>query len=519
VAALLVVAGCSGTVIAAGVQSRDSASQARQLFKSQSVEVAANLELAIQHEEDLVASTSAFIAGNPGASSAEFTQWASAERALERYPEVLGLGTAVIVPASRLGAFASAGKRDLPGSGATGRPFSVIPPGRRPFYCLTVGAAARGGNSIPAGLDYCDGPLARPILAARDSGVSAYLPIKVGTATGLSAFNPVYRGGVIPATPAARRQSFVGWVGLTVAPGFLLHHALAGHPGTSVTFRYSAGASNVAFRSGPVTGGSQSSAIDLHNGWTVRTFATAPASGLFNHGRPVALLVAGIIVSLLLGALVFVLGTGRARARRLVSLKTSELRFQALHDGLTGLPNRTLISDRVEQLLSRSQRHGTAGAVLFVDLDEFKRVNDTLGHEAGDQLLQAVATRLTSGLRGVDTVGRLGGDEFIVLIDGESGVHPELVAERLLALVQQPFELDCSPSPICVSASIGGAIGSSGTGSELLRHADVALYQAKAAGKNRYEVFRAESETETSSRARLGLTLRPALADDHIRLA
>jgi predicted signal transduction protein with EAL and GGDEF domain len=130
--------------------------------------------------------------------------------------------------------------------------------------------------------------------------------------------------------------------------------------------------------------------IDVLNGWTVRTSAGVPATGLFAHGWPAALVVGGILVSLLLSSLVFVLGTGRARARRLVGLRTSELRHLALHDPLTGLANRALITDRVEQLLARGRRTGVPGAVLFVDIDEFKNINDTLGHAAGDQLLQAV---------------------------------------------------------------------------------------------------------------------------------
>ena len=141
--------------------------------------------------------------------------------------------------------------------------------------------------------------------------------------------------------------------------------------------------------------------------------------------------------------LLFLLGTGRALALQLVSERTGELRYQALHDALTGLPNRTLTMDRIEQLLARSRRTRTSGAALYVDVDEFKNVNDTLGHAAGDRLLVAVAARLTSALRGADTVGRMGGDEFVVLIDGgELDSGPVLVAERLLAVMRQPFELD-----------------------------------------------------------------------------
>ena len=231
------------------------------------------------------------------------------------------------------------------------------------------------------------------------------------------------------------------------------------------------------------------------------------------------LLISGLVISLLLGVLIYVLGTGRARSRSLVDARTDELQFQALHDSLTGLPNRALIRDRMEQLLARSRRNGTAGAALYVDLDDFKNVNDSLGHETGDQLLEAVAKRLASTLRGADTIGRMGGDEFVVLIDGsDPHVLPELVAERLLAVMRKPFELEQFSTPLHASTSIGIAVGDRPTGGDLLRDADIALYQAKAAGKNRFEFFHPEMQTDLGRRIRLEFDLRSALAGGQFHL-
>ena len=185
-----------------------------------------------------------------------------------------------------------------------------------------------------------------------------------------------------------------------------------------------------------------------------------------------------------------------------------------MHDALTGLPNRALIMDRIEQLLARSRRQGTSGAALYVDLDEFKNVNDTLGHGMGDRLLVAVSDRLQSALRDADTIGRMGGDEFVVLVDGASlNPAPELVAQRLLDVMRQPFVLDGATMPLMVNASIGIAIGDRSNPEDLLRDADVALYQAKAAGKNRYEIFDPEMRTEIQQRIEIEFELRSALAD------
>ena len=280
------------------------------------------------------------------------------------------------------------------------------------------------------------------------------------------------------------------------------------------SLRFGSGASAVVFRSGQVpAGAADHDDRTFDNGWKVETLGVVDRGGVFGAGGGLPLLAAGMALSLFLGALIYVLGSGRAHSRVLVDERTDELRFQALHDSLTGLPNRTLIMDRIEQLLARNRRNGTAGAALYIDLDDFKNVNDSLGHEVGDRLLASVATRMAGTLRGADTIGRMGGDEFVVLIDGsEPMVAPELVAERLLDVMRQPFDFDGSSTSLLASTSIGIAVGDRATGGELLRDADIALYQAKAKGKNRYEFFHPEMQVDIGRRIRLEFDLRSALA-------
>ena len=188
------------------------------------------------------------------------------------------------------------------------------------------------------------------------------------------------------------------------------------------------------------------------------------------------------------------------------------IRHQALHDSLTGLPNRALILDRVEQMLVRARRTNTESAALFIDLDGFKQVNDTLGHETGDRLLQSVATRLSATLREADTIARLGGDEFVVLVEGGSPTgSPEFVAERLLEVLREPFELDdTTRGRLRITASIGIALGSNITATDLLRDADIALYEAKTAGRDRYVTFQREMQAAVEDRLTLELDLRAA---------
>jgi diguanylate cyclase (GGDEF)-like protein len=156
---------------------------------------------------------------------------------------------------------------------------------------------------------------------------------------------------------------------------------------------------------------------------------------------------------------------------------------------------------------------------LFVDLDEFKNVNDTLGHPMGDRLLVAVSERLQSTLRDADTIGRMGGDEFVVLVDGASpNPAPGLVAHRLLEVMRQPFVLDGATMPLVISASIGIAVGDRASPEDLLRDADVALYQAKAAGKNCYEIFDSEMRGAVQQRIETEFELRSALSAHQFHL-
>lgn len=196
-----------------------------------------------------------------------------------------------------------------------------------------------------------------------------------------------------------------------------------------------------------------------------------------------------------------------------------ELTFLATHDVLTGLPNRKLILDRTEQLLARSRRHGTLPAAVFIDLDNFKLINDTLGHGAGDELLCAVTARLQSAVREPDTLGRLGGDEFVVIAEDISlEAGPELIAERLLETLSKPFTLAESGARLKVTASIGVAAGARALADELLRDADIAMYRAKCNGKDRYVAFEAEMQGAIKSRLELEMDLREGLQNNEFFL-
>jgi diguanylate cyclase (GGDEF)-like protein/PAS domain S-box-containing protein len=195
-----------------------------------------------------------------------------------------------------------------------------------------------------------------------------------------------------------------------------------------------------------------------------------------------------------------------------------QLTRQAFHDGLTGMANRALFRDRLEQALARSERLSGVLALLLVDLDGFKQVNDSLGHDAGDQLLQAVAERFAVEIRPSDTLARLGGDEFAVLVDGGHESDAIAVAGRLLNALAEPVWI--AGRELSVGASIGIALhpGGAGRSEELLRHADVAMYAAKEGGRGRFELFHYDMARELGELLGLEHELRLGLQRDEFTL-
>src|SRR5450830_1888824 len=203
---------------------------------------------------------------------------------------------------------------------------------------------------------------------------------------------------------------------------------------------------------------------------------------------------------------------------------TDKITRLAFYDSLTGLPNRRLLIDRLHKAFASSGRSGREGALLFVDLDNFKDINDTLGHDIGDLLLQQTAQRLESCLREVDTVARLGGDEFVVVLEGlsehalEAAAQTKTVGEKILATLNQPYRL--ATHEYHSTSSIGATIFSDHghSGEDLLKRADIAMYQAKKAGRNTLRFFDPQMQVSITARVSLESELRKALENQQFQL-
>jgi diguanylate cyclase (GGDEF)-like protein len=241
--------------------------------------------------------------------------------------------------------------------------------------------------------------------------------------------------------------------------------------------------------------------------WQLTMWPTSRLTAATDRGMSGLTAAAGAALSVLLAAMTGVLTGSRNRALEQVERATAELRRDirrreeveaalreseeqlrhlAFHDPLTGLANRMLFYDRLDHALATHGRKRRTFAVLFIDLDGFKEINDRLGHDAGDTVLRAVAERLRAGLRTTDTVARFGGDEFaIILEDLSSAEDARPTAQRVIDSLREPVDVDGGPAR--VSASVGVAVNAPGaTAADILREADTAMYTAKTAGKNRY---------------------------------
>jgi diguanylate cyclase (GGDEF)-like protein len=195
-------------------------------------------------------------------------------------------------------------------------------------------------------------------------------------------------------------------------------------------------------------------------------------------------------------------------------IQSDSAEFRAMHDPLTRLPNRALMADRLANALTHADRSGSKVGFMFIDLDRFKAINDTLGHDIGDELLKLVAGRLTASVRATDTVARLGGDEFAVILEDlpEDGAHvARTVAEKIVSAMAQPIQIQ--DHPINTSCSIGIAVFpyDGADAAELTRQADQAMYHAKKSGRNNYQFFSAELNAAAQEHTAIEARLRTAL--------
>lgn len=251
------------------------------------------------------------------------------------------------------------------------------------------------------------------------------------------------------------------------------------------------------------------------------SFCGAALNGLSGRGLDNLVLVtslAVLIIALLTSLLDARLQARTAALAHSLTLANQELTHLALHDMLTGLPNRTLLADRITQAMQAVREQGGCFALMFIDLDGFKPVNDAFGHHLGDLLLREVGQRLREDLRSQDTLARIGGDEFVLLVQLTQPQDALGLAERQVVLINQAFQV--AEHDLKISASVGIALfpGNGSTPQELLMNADAAMYHAKGLGKNGYSFFEASMNTNARKQLQLLQDLRNALELDQLQL-
>jgi diguanylate cyclase (GGDEF)-like protein len=506
----------------------------RQSFEVGATDVNKTLETLLSRDADFVTSLRAVLTMQPQLSATRFDRWFAQLQGRQR--QVGGLGTTVVdsVAPHELAAFQIRRNAD-PAFRAlvAGRLEQLAPSGRARYCLLSAGGTVAPYDPATGQLlqgDWCNpsSPIgaypagrtseARFIWSVTDSGQFLVDRVQAPGVSTLFIQAAFYRYGAILASVAQRHAAVAGWVSSSFQITTLMREAIGGYHGLGVALyhRNPGQAEELVGQVGSV--GSKrafahESRMQIDGDWRAVIGGSSVVGGLSANVEGLLVLLGGAVVSLLLFALILVLSRSRDRALGMVHEKTGQLRHQALHDALTGLPNRVLALDRAQQMLARSRRQGTAVAALYVDLDGFKHINDTFGHAAGDELLRVVAERLLTVVREGDTAARLGGDEFVVLLEGALvDADPELVAERVLEVLGRPYDLsDALGRPLSVTASVGIAAGPRVNADELLRDADLALYQAKADGRNRFALFESSMQTTSHERLTLEMDLAEAL--------
>jgi diguanylate cyclase (GGDEF)-like protein len=568
---VLLAVGLLASIVAGSAWSGSTRNSAENSAAATAASARAGLSQNLQDDADVAGTIGTLVTVNPGLTNSQLSQWYDIDGGKAQHPDILGIGYVENVAPNQLASFEATTEADPPfglSQGALGG-FQLNPPGVRSHYCLlrlgvvefnlapTVGGTfqqtvAALSTFLNPGFDECSigrswalnptasatgatvasltGLVARAESKSSAKAANAAITAMFGPVKPICEGIPIYSTGLAPTSATVQQPDLRGWVVMIVASDPLVSSVLASQHNMALTLSYRepSGPPVVLDHVGRAVAGAyrETMVVGPSGRWIVKLALPEPSGPLSPNGQGAAVASAGLLLTLLLFVLVRVLAISRSQALTLVEQKTGELEHQALHDSLTGLPNRALILDRAQQMLTRGRRSNTSIAALQVDIDNFKDINDTVGHVAGDELLKEIAARFRAVLRDTDTVGRLGGDEFVVLTEGtrtsatprNSGAvevteetMARLVADRILDSLRDPFRLGDRGSLYTVTASVGVAAGDRDSAEDLLRDADVALHEAKLVGNNRIAVFTPEMHTAVVDRFDLESELRAAV--------
>lgn len=464
-------------------------------------EVASRIEQHMASYEQMVRGVNGLLADGDHLNRPRFKAYVSSLALGPNFSGVEGVGFSKLVPSREMKSHTQA----LRNSGLTR--YQIFPEGDREQYAPIVQVESDNGSvSRFYGYDpFSNAERRQAMLRAAESGLPSISRVAWSPPFGTQVkksdyalFVPLYRGGETPDSPQERTVSIVGWSFAILRVSDLMA-SLYGERRSELQFSLhdsvDAGAESLLYESdqeafAPAPNHMVATEYLSIGGatWvlTVRSRSTAPETAGFDQSTDI--LVAGSLLSCLLALVCWQILTAKNYATTLAHKMTGELRrseelarHMAQHDSLTCLPNRALFSDRIAQAISLARRDKTRLALLYIDLDNFKPINDTHGHAMGDRVLGIVASRLIAAVRESDTVGRIGGDEFVVLLPViASNDNVQTVGTKILESLRAPMEFD--DAVVVVSASIGIATyPENGSGEvELFKAADSAMYAAKA---------------------------------------